>query len=62
MAGKAKEALDKTDIDEKIVDAAKGLKGKVQEALDKTDIDEKIVEGAKNIAGKIGSFFSGKKE
>ena len=52
--------LDKTDVDEKIVEAAKGLKEKAQELLDKTDVDEKIVEGAKNLFGKIGSIFGGK--
>jgi len=60
VKGKIQEILDKTDIDEKIVDAAKGLKDKVQDALDKTDIDEKIVDGAKNVVGKLGSLFSGK--
>ena len=52
--------LDKTDIDEKIVEGAKGLKEKVQGALDKTDIDEKVVEGAKGLLGKIGGLFKGK--
>ena len=41
--------LDKTDIDEKIVEAAKDLKDKAQAALDKTDIDEKSVEAAKGL-------------
>ena len=39
-----KEALDKTDIDEKVVSAVKGVPGKVQEFLDKTDLDEKAIE------------------
>ena len=56
----AKNVLDKTDIDEKIVEGAKGLKEKVQGALDKTDIDEKVVEGAKGLLGKIGGLFKGK--
>ena len=47
-----KSVLDKTDIDEKIVETAKGLKDKAQQALDKTDIDEKIVETAKGAVEK----------
>ena len=48
----AKNVLDKTDIDEKIVGAAKDLKGKAQELLDKTDVDEKIVDAAKGLKDK----------
>ena len=53
LKSKVQEALDKTDIDEKIVEGAKGLKGKVQEVLDKTDIDEKIVGAVKSVPGKV---------
>lgn len=53
----AKELLDKTDIDEKIVDAAKDLKDRAQAALDKTDIDEKIVGAAKEIKDKAQAAF-----
>ena len=45
----AKSVLDKTDIDEKIVEAAKDLKDKAQAALDKTDIDEKLADAAKEL-------------
>ena len=45
--------LDKTDIDEKVVDAAKGLKDKVQDVLDKTDIDEKVADAAKGLKDKV---------
>ena len=48
----AKNVLDKTDIDEKIVAAAKDLKAKAQEALEKTDVDEKVVETAKGLKDK----------
>ena len=48
-ADAAKGALDKTDIDEKIVEAAKGIKNKAQDVLDKTDIDEKITDAAKGL-------------
>ena len=53
----AKAFLDKTDIDEKIVDAAKDLKNKAQEALDKTDLDEKLVGAFKDIKGKAQETF-----
>ena len=45
----AKSVLDKTDIDEKIVEAAKDLKDKAQAALDKTQVDDKLAEAAKNL-------------
>ena len=48
----AKGLLDKTDLDEKVVAAAKDLKGKAQELLDKTDVDEKVVSAAKDLKGK----------
>ena len=54
------ELLDKTDVDEKVVEAVKGLPGKLQGLLDKTDIDEKIVDGAKNLTDKVGAFLKGK--
>ena len=62
LFGKVQDVLDKTDIDEKIVGAAKDVKEKVQGVLDKTDIDDKIVDGAKSVINKIGSIFSGKDE
>ena len=39
LTDKVKEVLDKTDLDEKAVAAAKQVKSKVQDALDKTDLD-----------------------
>ena len=58
----ATDILDKTDIDEKIVEGVKDLKDKAQGLLDKTDVDEKIVDGAKNVINKLGSLFGGKDE
>ena len=52
-----KNVLDKTDIDEKIVAAAKDLKGKAQEILEKTDVDEKIAEAAKSMKEKAQSIL-----
>ena len=57
---KLQELLDRTDVDEKIVDAVKSVPGKVQELLDKTDVDEKIVDGAKSIIDKVGAAIKGK--
>ena len=48
---KVNEVLDKTTIDDKIVDGAKKVKESVENVLDKTEIDDKIVEGAKKAAG-----------
>lgn len=50
---KVNEVLDKTDIDEKIVDVANKVKDTVQDLLDKTDVDEKLVETAKNVKEKV---------
>ena len=58
LRGKVQELLDKTDIDEKIVAGAKGLKDKAQELLDKTDVDEKIVDGVKGAAAKVKDFLT----
>ncbi len=44
-------ALDKTDIDDKIVAKAGALKEKVSEEIEKRDLDEK----AKDFAGKAGA-------
>ena len=62
LGDKIQGILDKTDIDEKIVEGAKDLKEKAQGLLDKTDVDEKIVDGAKNVINKLGSLFGGKDE
>lgn len=48
----AKALLDKTDIDEKVIAAAKDVQVKAQELLDKTDIDEKVVAAAKDVQAK----------
>ena len=48
----AREALDRTDIDEKVLEAVKGLKSMAKEALDKTDIDEMVLEAVKDLKGK----------
>lgn len=53
----AKSVLDKTDIDDKIVAAAKDLKAKAQEVLDKTDVDDKVVETAKGLKAKAQSVL-----
>ena len=50
---KVNEVLDKTTIDDKIVDGAKKVKESVENVLDKTEIDDKIVEGAKKAAGAV---------
>lgn len=52
------EVLDKTEIDDKIVDAAGKVKEATKKALDKTDIDEKVVD----VARKAKSRVSKKKE
>ncbi|MCR4716027.1 MAG: hypothetical protein K5656_02505 [Lachnospiraceae bacterium] len=44
---KISEALDKTDIDEKIKANPKIVTDKVKEVLDKTDIDDKIMDKLK---------------
>ena len=41
---KIQETLDKTDVDEKIVEAADKVKKATKDALDKTEIDDKIVD------------------
>ena len=41
------EVLDKTEVDDKIIDAATKVKDKTKDILDKTEIDEKIVDTAK---------------
>lgn len=53
----AKNVLEKTDIDEKIVAAAKDIKDRAQELLDKTDVDEKLVEAAKGLRDKAQEAF-----
>jgi len=56
LKDKAQDVLDKTDIDDKIVDAAKKAKDKAKDALDKTDLDEKIIDGAKKAKDKAGDL------
>lgn len=53
----AKDMLDKTDIDEKIVAAAKDLAGKAKDALDKTDVDDKIIDAAKGLKDKASEVL-----
>ena len=53
----AKDLLDKTQIDEKIVGAAKDLKDKTQEFLDKTDIDDKITGVARDLKARAQETF-----
>lgn len=53
----AKNVLEKTDIDEKIVAAAKDIRDRAQELLDKTDVDEKLVEAAKGLRDKTQEAF-----
>ena len=56
VKGKVQEILDKTDVDDKLIDKAKGLKDKagdaVEGALDKTDIDDKIKAKADEVLDK----------
>ena len=47
------EVLDKTEIDDKVVEAAGKVKKATKKVLDKTDIDDKIVETAKKAKSKI---------
>ena len=62
LKDKIQEALDKTEVDDKIVAGVKKGASKVEEvvgkALDKTDLDEKFV--AK--AGELKDKIKGKKE
>ena len=47
------EVLDKTEIDDKIVEAAGKVKDAAQNVLDKTEIDEKIVDATKKVKEKV---------
>ena len=53
ISNSVNEVLDKTEIDDKIVEATNKVKDKTKEVLDKTDVDEKIVEGVKKTKEKI---------
>lgn len=53
LKGKIDELLDKTEIDDKIIEGAQKLKEKVDEVLEKTEIDDKIKEVAQNIKEKL---------
>ena len=59
---KAQEVLDKTDIDEKIVEGAKKVKGKAEEALEKTDIDDKIKAKAEGVKDAFQEKFQRNEE
>ncbi len=59
-AGKrVQELLDRTDIDEKLVEAARAVKRKGQEILDRTDIDERIAAGADTLQRRMGQLLHG---
>ncbi len=62
MKDKAKEVLDKTDLDEKILEKAVELKDKAKEALEKTDIDDKIKAKAGELRDKAAEFLGGASE
>ena len=53
LKDKIQSALDKTDVDDKIVAGVKNAGAKVKNVLDKTDVDDKIVAGVKKGAGKV---------
>ena len=59
---KVQEVLDKTEIDEKIVEVSNNMKEKVQEVLDKTEVDEKIVEVSTDVKEKVQKVFDKKEE
>lgn len=59
---KVQEVLDKTEIDDKIVEAADTAKEKVQGVLDKTEVDEKIVEASHDVKEKVEDVFQKTKE
>ena len=47
------DVLDKTDIDEKVIEVKDMIVDEVQEVLDKTDIDEKIVDTKNKVVEKV---------
>ena len=57
LKDKIDEVLDKTEIDDKIVDGVKAAGSKIKEVtnnlLDKTEIDDKIVDAVSNLKNKI---------
>lgn len=53
----AKSILDRTDIDEKLIGAARDVKDRAQALLDKTDIDDKIVGAAKDLKDRAQALF-----
>ena len=57
LKDKVDDLLEKTDIDEKIVEKAGELKEKAGELLEKTDIDEKIAEKAGELKEKVTGLF-----
>ena len=59
---KAKEVLDKTDLDEKLFDAVDKAQDKAKEVLDKTDIDEKIMDAANQVKDRAEDVVSDLKD
>ena len=57
LKDKVDDLLEKTDIDEKIVEKAGALKDKAGEFLEKTNIDEKVVEKAGELKDKAGELL-----
>ena len=53
LKDKINEVLDKTTIDDKIIDAAGTVKDKVGDLLDKTEVDDKIKDAFSNLKDKI---------
>ena len=64
IVDKAKDAvgglLDKTDLDEKAIDAFDAAKDKVGGLLDKTDLDEKAMDAIGKAKHKVTDMFDGK--
>ena len=58
LKGKVNEILDKTDIDEKIVEGVSELKDKAKGFLDKTDVDEKIAAGVSGLKEKAEGLLN----
>ena len=53
LKDKVNDALEKTDIDDKIKANSKDIKKGVGTVLDKTDIDDKVIAKAKEVVGKF---------
>ena len=62
LKDKAQDALDKTDLDEKLFDAVDKAQDKAKEVLDKTDLDEKIMDAAGQVKDKAEGVVSDLKD